>query len=171
MEQPYTIALVVRLSCTDEFDTRVPYVYMELSGQEVESMEAVEALSREAVGKKELKGLARVAVRGPRMVPLSSLPARLTGSEEELEENEYIALDSPIPEEELPFADSRLCCEELHYFVGFGWYAIANDKDSRDIYEANIGTLRVLRCHAGEGACLSVGSHANTKPPSQFPCN
>ncbi len=145
-----TTAIIANLRGTDEFDCRAPFVYLKLTGEDAERMKAVESLCAEAAGKPGLKGLARVAVSGPAMYPLAELPPLGDEQEQQLEDNEYTLLDAPIPEKELPLADVRLCCEELHFFVGLGWYAIANDKDSRDIYEADLGAVSTYLHRAGK---------------------
>ncbi len=136
-----TIAIISQLRGTDEYDGRAPYVYMEVTQEDAERMAAVEKLCEEAVNRPGLKDLARIAVRGPAMYALASLPPLNEEQGQQLEDNEYITLEASIPEEELPHADVILCCEELHYFVGIGWYAIANDKHTRDIYEADLVSL------------------------------
>ncbi len=141
MKEQTTISVLVKLSCSDEYDSRAPYVYLEITGEDAKRMKAVEELSHEVTGKPEVKGLARVAISGPAMYPLSSLPPLSEEQERQLEDNEYIILEAPLTEKKLAHAAVTLSCEELHYFVGIGWYAIANDKYSRDIYEADIGAI------------------------------
>ncbi len=148
MKEQITIAVLAKLTCTDEYDSRAPYVYLEISREDAERMKAVEVLCREVIGKPGLKNLARVAISGPAMYPLSSLPPLSEEQVQQIEDNEYIILEAPLSEKEPAHADVTLCCEELHYFVGIGWYAIANDKYSRDIYEADLGAIRAYLPHA-----------------------
>ncbi len=149
-KEQITIAVLAKLTCSDEYDSRAPYVHLEISGEDADRMKAVEVLCHEVTGKRGLKGLARVAISGPAMYPLSSLPPLSEEQVQQIEDNEYIILEAPLSEKELTHADVTLSCEELHYFVGIGWYAIANDKCSRDIYEADLGAvvrlLSILCC-------------------------
>ncbi len=141
MRNNTTITVLAKLTCTDEYDSRAPYVFLKITGEDAGRMKAVEGLCHEVTGKPGLKGLARVAISGPAMYPLSSLPPLSEEQVQQIEDNEAIVLEIPLSQDSLPLSVAYLSCEELHYFVGIGWYAIANDKYSRDIYEADIGAI------------------------------
>lgn len=74
---------------------------------------------------------------------LVNLPELTEEQQESLNEDESILLTSPIPEAELNVLESciRLCGESIDILDARCLYAIACNKHTRDMYEANIGAV------------------------------
>ncbi|WPX41212.1 hypothetical protein QET93_003720 [Akkermansia sp. N21116] len=72
-----------------------------------------------------------------------NLPELTEGQQKSLDEDESILLDSPIPETELDALESciRLCGEGIDILDVRCLYAVARNKYTRDMYEANIGAV------------------------------
>ena len=72
-----------------------------------------------------------------------NLPELTEEQQKSLDEDESILLDSPIPETELDIQESciRLCGEAIDILDARCLYAIACNKHTRDMYEANIGAV------------------------------
>lgn len=77
------------------------------------------------------------------LVTLVNLPALTEEQQESLDEDESILLDSPIPDAELDTLESciRLCGEGIDILDARCLYAVACNKHTRDMYEANIGAV------------------------------
>ena len=88
-------------------------------------------------------GLSTLTIHGPSMTALVNLPALTEEQQESLDEDESILLDSPIPDAELDTLESciRLCGEDIDILDAWCLYAVACNKHTRDMYEANIGAV------------------------------
>ena len=88
-------------------------------------------------------GLSNLTIHGPSMTALVNLPALTEEQQESLDEDESILLDSPIPDAELDTLESciRLCGEGIDILDARCLYAVACNKHTRDMYEANIGAV------------------------------
>ena len=88
-------------------------------------------------------GLSKLTIHGPSMTALVNLPALTEEQQESLDEDESILLDSPIPDAELDTLESciRLCGEGIDILDARCLYAVACNKHTRDMYEANIGAV------------------------------
>ena len=99
------------------------------------------------------------------------LAAALTEEQQEsLDEDESILLDSPIPDAELDTLESciRLCGEGIDILDARCLYAVACNKHTRDMYEANIGAVQghpLLGClsrrRAVGGNCVQAWSRGD----------
>ena len=85
---------------------------------------------------------------------LVNLP-ELTEEQQESLDDESILLASPIPETELDTLESciRLCGESIDILDARCLYAVACNKHTRDMYEANIGAVlrNLLNSHHHPG--------------------
>ena len=94
-----------------------------------------------------LAALVLLCLLGPIVVGILSalvnLPALTEEQQESLDEDESILLDSPIPDAELDTLESciRLCGEGIDILDARCLYAVACNKHTRDMYEANIGAV------------------------------
>lgn len=137
-----TIPIIAQLRSTSEYDTDAPYVYLELDAELLARIEKAVSLYSSHQNDPSL-GLSKLTIHGPSMTALANLP-ELTGEEQEsLDEDESILLASSIPETELATLESciRLCGEDIDILDARCLYAIACNKHTRDMYEANIGAV------------------------------
>ena len=113
-----TIPIIAQLCSTSEYDTDAPYVYLEVDTELLARIEKAVSL-------------------------YNSLPALTEEQQESLDEDESILLDSPIPDAELDTLESciRLCGEGIDILDARCLYAVACNKHTRDMYEANIGAV------------------------------
>ena len=90
-----------------------------------------------------MSAVKRHSFLGPSMTALVNLPELTEKQQEALDEDESILLASPIPEAELDVLESciRLCGEDIDILDARCLYAIACNKHTRDMYEANIGAV------------------------------
>ena len=101
-------------------------------------------------------GLSTLTIHGPSMTALVNLPELTEEQQKSLDDDESILLDSPIPEAELATLESciRLCGEAIDILDVRYLYAVACNKHTRDMYEANIGAvlrhLLTSRHHPGK---------------------
>ena len=88
-------------------------------------------------------GLSTLTIHGPSMTALVNLPELTEEQQKSLDEDESILLDSPIPDAELDTLESciRLCGEGIDILDARCLYAVACNKHTRDMYEANIGAV------------------------------
>lgn len=88
-------------------------------------------------------GLSKLTIHGPSMTALVNLPELTEEQQKSLDEDESILLASPIPETELDTLESciRLCGEGIDILDAWCLYAVACNKHTRDMYEANIGAV------------------------------
>ena len=137
-----TMPIIAQLRSTSEYDTDAPYVYMELDTELLTRIEKAVSLYNRHQHDPSL-GLSKLTIYGPSMTALVNLP-KLTGKEQKsLDEDESILLASPIPETELDVLESciRLCGEVIDIPDARCLYAVACNKHTRDMYEANIGAV------------------------------
>ncbi len=139
------IPIIARLTSTDIDDSRAAYVYLELTRADVATLHHVERLcsaAKKVAWVANLRPLSRVAIDGPGMVPLAELPPLTEKQQRTLELEDCAILSGPIRPEELEHGEVRLCCEELHLYASGGLYAVACDKHSRIIFEADLGAIK-----------------------------
>ena len=88
-------------------------------------------------------GLSKLTIHGPSMTALVNLPELTEEQQKSLDEDESILLASPIPETELDELESciRLCGEDIDILDAWCLYAVACNKHTRNMYEANIGAV------------------------------
>ena len=88
-------------------------------------------------------GLSTLTIHGPSMTALVNLPELTEEQQKSLDDDESILLDSPIPKTELDTLESciRLCGEGIDILDARCLYAVACNKHTRDMYEANIGAV------------------------------
>ena len=137
-----TIPIIAQLRSTSGYDTDAPYVYLEVDTELLTRIEKAVSLYNSHQNDTSL-GLSKLTIRGPSMTALANLP-ELTGEEQEsLDEDESILLTSPIPEAVLDVLESciRLCGEDIDILDARCLYAVACNKHTRDMYEANIGAV------------------------------
>lgn len=150
-----TIPIIAQLRSTSGYDTDAPYVYMELDTKLLARIEKAVSLYSRHQNDTSL-GLSKLTIRGPSMTALGNLPELTEEQQESLDNDESILLTSPIPETELDTLESciRLCGEDIDILDACCLYAIACNKHTRDMYEANIeAALRHLldsRPHPGK---------------------
>lgn len=137
-----TIPIIAQLRSTSEYDTDAPYVYLELDTELLARIEKAVSLYNSQQNDSSL-GLSKLTIHGPSMTALVNLPALTEEQQESLDEDESILLDSPIPEAELDSLESciRLCGEAIDILDARCLYAVACNKHTRDMYEANIGAV------------------------------
>lgn len=137
-----TIPIIAQLRSTSGYDTDAPYVYLELSTELLARIEKAVSLYSSHQNDPSL-GLSKLTIRGPSMTALVNLPELTEEQQESLDNDESILLASPIPETELDTLESciRLCGEDIDILDARCLYAIACNKHTRDMYEANIGAV------------------------------
>lgn len=137
-----TIPIIAQLRSTSGYDTDAPYVYLELDPELLARIEKAVSLCDIHQRDPSLK-LSKLTIRGPSMTALVNLPELREEQQESLDDDESILLASPIPETELDVLESciRLCGEGIDILDARCLYAIACNKHTRDMYEANIGAV------------------------------
>lgn len=137
-----TMPIIAQLRSTSGYDTDAPYVYLELDTELLDRIEKAVSLYSRHQNDPSL-GLSKLTIRGPSMTAMVSLPELTEEQQEALDEDESILLASPIPETELDILESciRLCGEDIDILDARCLYAIACNKHTRDMYEANIGAV------------------------------
>lgn len=137
-----TIPIIAQLRSTSGYDTDAPYVYMELDTELLTRIEKAVSLYSRHQNDPSL-GLSKLTIHGPSMTALVNLPELAEEQQEALDEDESILLASPIPETELDVLESciRLCGEDIDILDARCLYAIACNKHTRDMYDANIGAV------------------------------
>lgn len=137
-----TIPIIAQLRSTSGYDTDAPYVYLEVDRELLARIEKAVSLCN-IHQHDPLLGLSKLTIHGPSMTALANLPELTEEEQESLDEDESILLDSPIPETELDTLESciRLCGEGIDILDARCLYAIACNKHTRDMYEANIGAV------------------------------
>ena len=124
-----TIPIIAQLRSTSGYDTDAPYVYMELDTELLDRIEKAVSLYSRHQNDPSL-GLSKLTIRGPSMTALVNLP-ELTEKQQEALDAELDVLESCI----------RLCGEDIDILDARCLYAIACNKHTRDMYEANIGAV------------------------------
>ena len=138
-----TMSIIAQLRSTSGYDTDAPYVYMELDAELLARIERAVSLYSSHQNDPSL-GLSKLTIHGPSMTALVNLPELTEEQQKSLDEDESILLDSPIPETELATTLEnciRLCGEGIDILDARCLYAIACNKHTRDMYEANIGAV------------------------------
>ena len=137
-----TIPIIAQLRSSSEYDTDAPYVYMELDTELLARIEKAVSLYSRHQHDPSLR-LSKLTIHGPSMTALVNLPELTEEQQKSLDEDESILLASPIPEAELDTLESciRLCGEDIDILDARCLYAIACNKHTRDMYEANIGAV------------------------------
>lgn len=137
-----TMPIIAQLRSTSGYDTDAPYVYMELDTELLARIEKAVSLYSRHQNDPSL-GLSKLTIRGPSMTAMVNLPELTEEQQEALDEDESILLASPIPETELDVLESciRLCGEGIDIIDARCLYAVACNKHTRDMYEANIGAV------------------------------
>lgn len=137
-----TIPIIAQLRSTSGYDTDTPYVYMELDTELLARIEKAVSLCNIHQHDPSL-GLSKLTIYGPSITALVNLPELTEEQQESLEEDESILLASAIPEAELDILESciRLCGEAIDILDARCLYAVACNKHTRDMYEANIGAV------------------------------
>lgn len=137
-----TMPIIAQLRSTSGYDTDAPYVYLELSTELLVRIEKAVSLYSSHQNDPSL-GLSKLTIHGPSMTALVNLPELTEEEQESLDDDESILLDSPIPETELDALESciRLCGESIDILDARCLYAVACNKHTRDMYEANIGAV------------------------------
>lgn len=134
--------IIAQLRSTSGYNTDAPYVYLELDTELLDRIEKAVSLYSRHQNDPSL-GLSKLTIRGPSMTAMVSLPELTEEQQEALDEDESFLLTSPIPETELDILESclRLCGEDIDILDARCLYAIACNKHTRDMYEANIGAV------------------------------
>ena len=137
-----TIPIIAQLRSTSEYDTDAPYVYLELDEKLLARIEKAVSLYSRHQNALSL-GLSKLTIHGPSMTALVNLPELTEEQQKSLDEDESILLASSIPETELATLESciRLCGEDIDILDARCLYAVACNKHTRDMYEANIGAV------------------------------
>lgn len=137
-----TIPIIAQLRSTSEYDTDAPYVYLAVDTGLLARIEKAVSLYSRHRSDPSL-GLSKLTIHGPSMTALVNLPALTEEQQETLNDDESILLASPIPETELATLESyiRLCGEGIDILDARCLYAVACNKHTRDMYEANIGAV------------------------------
>lgn len=150
-----TIPIIAQLRSTSGYDTDAPYVYMELDTELFARIEKAVSLYSRHQNDPSL-GLSKLTIHGPSMTALVNLPELMEEQQETLDDDESILLTSPISETELDTLERciRLCGEDIDTLDARCLYAIACNKHTRDMYEANIGAVLIhqldFRHHSGK---------------------
>lgn len=148
-----TMPIIAQLRSTSEYDTDAPYVYLELMRSYWPGSKAVSLYSSHQ--NDPSLGLSKLTIHGPSMTALVNLPELTEEQQKSLDEDESILLSSPIPETELDILESciRLCGEDIDILDARCLYAVAYNKHTRDMYEANIGAVlrHLLKSHHHPG--------------------
>ncbi|MFQ9730370.1 MAG: hypothetical protein ACLR2F_06725 [Akkermansia muciniphila] len=137
-----TMPIIAQLRSTSGYDTDAPYVYLELDTELLDRIEKAVSLYSRHQNDPSL-GLSKLTIRGPSMTALANLPELKEEQQKSLDDDESILLDSPIPETELDTQESciRLCGEGIDILDARCLYAVACNKHTWDMYEANIGAV------------------------------
>lgn len=137
-----TIPIIAQLRSTSGYDTDAPYVYLELDEELLARIEKAVPLYGRHQHDFSLR-LSKLTIYGPSMTALVNLPELTEEQQGALDEDESILLASPIPEAELDALESciRLCGESIDILGARCLYAVACNKHTRDMYEANIGAV------------------------------
>ena len=137
-----TMPIIAQLRSTSGYDTDAPYVYLELDEKLLARIEKVVSLYSRHQHDPSLR-LNKLTIHGPSMTALANLPELTEEQQKSLDDDESILLVSPISETELDTLESciRLCGEDIDILDARCLYAIACNKHTRDIYEANIGAV------------------------------
>lgn len=137
-----TIPIIAQLRSTSGYDTDAPYVYLELDEELLARIEKAVSLYSSHQNDPSL-GLSKLTIHGSSMSALVNLPELTEEQQKSLDDDESILLDSPIPETELATLESyiRLCGEGIDILDARCLYAVACNKHTRDMYEANIGAV------------------------------
>ena len=137
-----TIPIIAQLRSTSGYDTDAPYVYLELDAELLTRIEKAVSLYSRHQNDSSLR-LSKLTIHGPSMTALVNLPELTEEQQKSLDEDESILLASPIPKTELDVLKSciRLCGEDIDIIDARCLYAIACNKHTRDMYEANIGAV------------------------------
>lgn len=134
--------IIAQLRSTSGYDTDAPYVYMEVDTELLTRIGKAVSLCSSHQHDPSL-GLSKLTIHGPSMTALVNLPELTEEQQKSLDEDESILLTSPISETELDTLESciRLCGEGIDILDARCLYAIACNKHTRDMYEANIGAV------------------------------
>lgn len=137
-----TIPIIAQLRSTSGYDTDAPYVYLEVDTELLARIKKAVSLCNIHQHDPSL-ALSKLTIYGPSMTALVNLPELTEEQQESLEEDESILLASAIPEAELDILKSciRLCGEAIDILDARCLYAVACNKHTRDMYEANIGAV------------------------------
>lgn len=137
-----TIPIIAQLRSTIGYDTDAPYVYLAVDTGLLARIEKAVSLYKSQQDDSSLR-LNKLTIHGPSITALVNLPALTEEQQKSLNEDESILLDSPIPETELATLESciRLCGEGIDILDARCLYAVACNKHTRDMYEANIGAV------------------------------
>ena len=149
-----TMPIIAQLRSTSGYDTDAPYVYLELDTELFARIEKAVSLCSSHQNDPSL-GLSKLTIHGPSMTALVNLPELTEEEQESLDDDESILLASPIPETELDTQESciRLCGEGIDILDARCLYAVACNKHTQDMYEANIGAVlrHLLKSHHHPG--------------------
>ncbi|PNC17710.1 hypothetical protein CXU22_08155 [Akkermansia muciniphila] len=134
--------IIAQLRSTSGYDTDAPYVYLEVDTELLTRIGKAVSLCSNHQHDPSL-GLSKLTIHGPSMTALVNLPELTEEQQKSLDEDESILLSSPIPETELDILESciRLCGEDIDIIDARCLYAVACNKHTRDMYEANIGAV------------------------------
>lgn len=137
-----TMPIIAQLRSTSGYDTDAPYVYLELDEELLTRIGKAVSLYSSHQNDPSL-GLSKLTIHGPSMTTLVNLPELTEEQQKSLDEHESILLASPIPETELDALESciRLCGEAIDTLDARCLYAVACNRHTRDMYEANIGAV------------------------------
>ncbi len=137
-----TMPIIAQLRSTNGYDTDAPHVYLELDEELLARIEKAVSLYSRHQNDLSL-GLSKLTIHGPSMTALVNLPELTEEQQKSLDEDESILLSSPIPETELDIQESciRLCGEDIDILDARCLYAVACNRHTRDMYEANIGAV------------------------------
>lgn len=137
-----TMPIIAQLRSTSGYDTDAPHVYLEVDTELLARIEKAVLLCSSHQHDPSL-GLSKLTIHGPSMTALANLPELTEEQQKSLDDDESILLASPIPETELDTLESciRLCGEGIDILDARCLYAVACNKHTRDMYEANIGAV------------------------------
>lgn len=137
-----TMPIIAQLRSTSGYDTDAPYVYLEVDTELLTRIGKAVSLCSNHQHDPSL-GLSKLTIHGPSMTALVNLPELTEEEQESLDDDESILLSSSIPETELDTLESciRLCGEGIDILDARCLYAVAYNKHTRDMYEANIGAV------------------------------
>lgn len=137
-----TMPILAQLRSTSGYDTDAPYVYLEVDTELLTRIGKAVSLYSSHQNDPSL-GLSKLTIHGPSMTALLNLPELTEEQQKSLDDDESILLASPIPETELDTLESciRLCGEDIDILDARCLYAVACNKHTRDMYEANIGAV------------------------------
>lgn len=137
-----TMPIIAQLRSTSGYDTDAPYVYLEVDTELLARIGKAVSLYSSHQNDPSL-GLSKLTIHGPSMTALVNLPELTEEEQESLDDDESILLSSSIPEAELDELESciRLCGEGIDILDARCLYAVACNRHTRDMYEANIGAV------------------------------